>query len=83
MKSIVHVIKHASFNTGHIKRERERERELFGKTDNWQQIYNQTNSTLYSPYKARLKSNTLKRKHINDEVLFINLSKFTPLQVHR
>ena len=43
-KRVVHVIRHAHILT-----------ELFRKTDNWQQIYKQANSTFYSPNKVFLK----------------------------
>ena len=42
--------------------------ELFGKTDNWWQIYKQAKSTFYSSNKVCLKNNVLGRKIINCDV---------------
>ena len=48
--------------TGHILTE------LLGKTDNWRQIYKQTNSTSYLSNDVCLKNNVLRRNNISDNV---------------
>ena len=70
-KSTVHVIKYANFElyrTVHILTE------LFGKLENWRQIYKQTSSTLYTSNDVSLRR--VEEKKLLGQIIIIITRKF-------
>ena len=52
--------------------------DLFGKTDNWQQVCIRTSSTFYTSDDVCLRNNILQRKIIS----YVVLNRFKPLRTH-